>query len=51
MISGAYGVSGVKAAMELGGFKAGIPRRPLLPLTPEQYDSLRRMLAEEGMLG
>ena len=51
MISGAYGVSGVKAAMELGGFKAGIPRRPLLPLTPEQYDSLRWMLAGEGMLG
>lgn len=49
-ISGAYGVAGVKAAMELAGFRAGIPRRPLLPLTPEQVEGLRRMLAEEGMI-
>ncbi len=49
-ISGAYGVAGVKAAMKLGGFEGGIPRRPLLPLTPEQFESLRRTLAEEGMI-
>ncbi len=49
-ISGAYGVAGVKAAMELGGFRAGIPRRPLLPLTPEQFEGLRRVLIEEGMI-
>ncbi len=50
-ISGAYGVAGVKAAMELGGFRAGIPRRPLLPLTTEQVDGLRRVLTEEGLIG
>lgn len=49
-VSGAYGVAGVKAAMELGGFRAGIPRRPLLPLTPEQFEGLRRVLIEEGMV-
>ena len=49
-ISGAYGVSGVKAAMKLDGFEGGIPRRPLLPLTPEQFQNLRQMLAGEGMI-
>lgn len=49
-ISGAYGVAGVKAAMKLGGFEGGIPRRPLLPLTPEQFQNLRQMLAGEGMI-
>ena len=49
-ISGAYGVAGVKAAMKLGGFKGGIPRRPLLPPTPEQFENLRQMLAGEGMI-
>jgi 4-hydroxy-2-oxoglutarate aldolase len=49
-ISGAYGVAGVKAAMTLGGYRGGIPRRPLLPLAAEQFESLRRTLAEEGMI-
>jgi 4-hydroxy-2-oxoglutarate aldolase len=50
-ISGSYGVAGVKAAMQLGGFRGGIPRRPLLPLTSEQFDNLRRVVAAEGMIG
>lgn len=50
MISGPYGPSGVKAAMNLGGWKAGIPRRPLLPLTAAQVDEMRRLLLEEGLL-
>ncbi len=49
-ISGAYGVSGVKAAMNLGGFRGGIPRRPLLPLTPAQVEELKQVLSEEGLL-
>ena len=36
--------------MKLGGFEGGIPRRPLLPLTPEQFESLRQTLAAEGMI-
>ena len=49
-ISGAYGVSGVKAAMNLGGFRGGIPRRPLLALTPAQFEQLRRTLSMEGLI-
>jgi 4-hydroxy-2-oxoglutarate aldolase len=50
MISGPYGPSGVKAAMNLGGFKGGIPRRPLLPLTGAQVGEMRQVLIEEGLL-
>lgn len=49
-ISGQYGVSGVKAAMNLAGYRGGIPRRPLLPLTVEQVEQMRRVLTEEGLL-
>jgi 4-hydroxy-2-oxoglutarate aldolase len=49
-ISGRYGVAGVKAAMELNGFVAGIPRRPLLPLNEAQRCELRATLIEEGVL-
>jgi len=49
-ISGPYGPSGVKAAMNLAGYKGGAPRRPLLPLTPEQTDKLRATLEAEGLL-
>lgn len=50
-ISGAYGPSGVKAAMNLAGYRGGIPRRPLLPLTPAQLEELKRVLREEGLIG
>ncbi len=49
-ISGKYGVSGVKAAMNLAGLKGGIPRRPLLPLTGAQVAALRETLRQEGVL-
>ena len=49
-ISGPYGPSGVKAAMTLAGYKGGIPRRPLLPLTPEQNEAMRAMLVREGLI-
>jgi 4-hydroxy-2-oxoglutarate aldolase len=49
-ISGAFGVSGVKAAMNLGGFRGGIPRRPLLQLTAAQFDQLRLTLSKEGLI-
>lgn len=50
-ISGAYGVAGVKAAMNLAGLRGGIPRRPLLPLTPPQVEEMKKRLAAEGLLG
>jgi len=49
-IAGPYGPPGVKAAMNLAGLRGGIPRRPLLPLTAEQREELRRYLAQEGLL-
>ncbi len=50
IISGGYGVPGVKAAMDLVGLKGGIPRRPLLPLTDSQLTEVRRVLAQEGLI-
>jgi len=49
-ISGRYGVPGVKAAMNLAGFRGGIPRRPLLALEGAEIEGLRRTLAAEGLL-
>ncbi len=49
-ISGKYGVSGVKAAMDLAGYRGGIPRRPLLRLTAGQHEELRMALSSEGLL-
>lgn len=49
-ISGHYGVSGVKAAMNLSGYRGGIPRRPLLPLTGEQVEAMRQVLTQERLL-
>ncbi len=49
-ISGAHGVAGVKAAMDLAGFVGGRPRRPLLSLSDEARDELRVVLRQEGLL-
>jgi 4-hydroxy-2-oxoglutarate aldolase len=44
------GIPGLKSAMELQGFEAGLPRRPLLPLKHDQREELtqvfRRMNSE-----
>jgi 4-hydroxy-2-oxoglutarate aldolase len=50
-ISGSYGVPGVKAAMNLAGFRGGLPRRPLLPLEAAQVTALETFLTAEGLLG
>ena len=49
-ISGTFGVPGVKAATTLAGLRGGWPRRPLLPLTPDQLAALREALVAEGAL-
>jgi len=49
-ISGPFGPAGVKAAMNLAGFRGGIPRRPLQPLSPEQVAQLRTLLEKEGLI-
>jgi 4-hydroxy-2-oxoglutarate aldolase len=49
-VTAKYGIAGLKGAMELEGFQAGLPRRPLLPLKAEQREDLalifRRMNSE-----
>lgn len=42
MISGKYGVSGVKGAMDLFGFEGLNPRKPLLPLNSTQKEQLEK---------
>jgi len=39
-VSGAFGVAGVKYAMDLNGFHGGLPRLPLLPLTDSEKGAL-----------
>ena len=47
-VSGTWGVAGVKAAMEIVGFKAGQPRHPLKPVPDEGKQRIRQELAKEG---
>jgi 4-hydroxy-2-oxoglutarate aldolase len=48
-VSGSFGVAGVKAAMDLAGFRGGPPRRPLKGLTGEQLSGLKEKLREIGV--
>ena len=45
-VSGPFGVAGVKAAMDIYGFCGGVPRKPLLPLTGEQLETLKQSLSK-----
>jgi 4-hydroxy-2-oxoglutarate aldolase len=48
MVSGKFGVAGVKAAMDFAGFYGGPPRSPLLPLTEDEKRKLKDDLAAAG---
>jgi 4-hydroxy-2-oxoglutarate aldolase len=50
MVSGKYGVAGVKAAMDFAGFYGGPPRAPLAPLTADEKKKLREGLIGAGLL-
>lgn len=41
----------IKAGLDLLGHPVGVPRRPLLPLVPEDLDTLRQLLIDAGLLG
>jgi len=45
-VSGSFGVAGVKAVMDLNGVCGGVPRKPLLPLTGEQLETLKQSLGK-----
>jgi 4-hydroxy-2-oxoglutarate aldolase len=48
-VTSTFGVAGLKAAMELAGYVGGAPRRPLLPATPQIYETLRSQFAALGV--
>jgi 4-hydroxy-2-oxoglutarate aldolase len=47
-VSGAHGVAGVKAAMDLMGLQGGEPRHPLQPLTAGQRSGIKAVIEAEG---
>ncbi len=47
-IAGAWGVAGVKTAMDLIGLRGGRPREPLMPVTAEGVAAIRQALINEG---
>ncbi len=49
-ISGPWGVAGVKAAMDITGFKGGQPRHPLQGLSDEGKKRIRQMIINEGFI-
>jgi 4-hydroxy-2-oxoglutarate aldolase len=49
-ISGAYGVAGVKGAMNLVGFKGGEPRHPLQVLSENEAKKIKDQMHQEGFL-
>lgn len=49
-ISGPWGVAGVKAAMDITGFKGGQPRHPLQGLTDEVRERVRQRIINEGFI-
>ena len=50
MVSGKYGVAGVKAAMDFAGFYGGPTRAPLAPLTTDEKRKLQEGLVSAGFL-
>ena len=44
-----YGIAGLKAAAEMLGYRAGVPRRPLLPLAPEAKRQLAEIVAASAV--
>jgi 4-hydroxy-2-oxoglutarate aldolase len=49
-VSGKHGVAGVKAAMDLAGYRGGDPRRPLRSLTDQHRETMRLKLVELKLL-
>jgi 4-hydroxy-2-oxoglutarate aldolase len=50
-VTASYGVPGLKLALDLAGFKGGLPRAPLLPAPPGARAEITRLLAEAEAAG
>jgi 4-hydroxy-2-oxoglutarate aldolase len=48
-VTSAFGIAGLKAAMDLTGYVGGAPRRPLQAATPPIYGTLRGQFAALGI--
>jgi 4-hydroxy-2-oxoglutarate aldolase len=48
VISGTWGVAGVKAAMDLVGLRGGRPREPLMPVPAEAAAQIKQAMVNEG---
>lgn len=49
-VTARFGVAGLKAAMDMLGYKGGLPRPPLLPLTDDERETLRKILVKGSVL-
>jgi len=49
-VSGSFGVAGVKYAAEVAGYHGGDPRKPLLSITEEGRQSIRKAIEAAGLL-
>jgi 4-hydroxy-2-oxoglutarate aldolase len=49
-IVGGFGVPGIKCALDLLGYAGGEPRPPLLPVTPEVREAIRKVLEAAGLM-
>ncbi len=49
-IAGAFGIPGIKHALDLLGFYGGDPRPPLLPLENSNKEKIKTILLEAGLL-
>lgn len=49
-VSGAWGVAGAKAAMDIVGFKGGQPRHPLRSLSDEAKQQIKQAIIDEGFI-
>lgn len=49
-VSGSYGVSGVKAAMNIVGLKGDEPRLPMMPVTTEGIKIIREAMEKDGFI-
>ncbi len=48
-ITATYGVPGLKAAMDMVGYRGGLPRKPLTPAEAPEKEAIGRILASAGL--
>ena len=49
-VSGPWGVAGVKAAMDVTGFRGGAPRYPLAEVTEGDASQIKQQIVDEGLI-